>query len=261
MLSKLIGSRYYRALGLRGLWLSMKAKLIRTPEEFTATVPGIPQPVIMRLKTTDIFTYIQVFLENEYDFELAKLPLSIIDAGANIGLASIYFSQRYPNATIIAIEPERSNFELMCKNVGNYPNIIPLHAALWKENADIDLIDPGLGHWGFQATEATDEEAEQIQHKVPGLTVDTIMDNYGMEYVDILKIDIEGAEKEVFENASAWIGRTGVTFIELHEDMKPGCEASLRNATRDFEYECRMGENVFLARKAYVPEESDSNVS
>ena len=73
-----------------------------------------------------------------------------MDAGANIGLASILFANRFPQAKIFAIEPEHDNFNLLADNVCTYDNIVPLHAALWGENATIHLTDPGDGAWGFR---------------------------------------------------------------------------------------------------------------
>ena len=64
------------------------------------------------------------------------------------GFASIYFANKYPGAKIIAIEPEQSNFELLKDNIAPYPNIIPIQAALWHKNEEINLIDPGLGKSG-----------------------------------------------------------------------------------------------------------------
>ncbi len=103
----------------------------------------------MRLNTSDFPTFDQVFIQQEYDFDISRAPKVIVDAGANIGLASIYFANKYPDAKIIAIEPEQSNFKLLEMNVSPYPNVIPVQAALWNKNEDINLIDPGLGKWGF----------------------------------------------------------------------------------------------------------------
>ena len=72
----------------------------------------------------------QVFLDNEYDFRAVERPQVIVDAGANIGLASILFANRYPQAKILAIEPEHDNFNLLADNVRSYDNIVPLQAAL-----------------------------------------------------------------------------------------------------------------------------------
>ena len=106
-------------------------------------------PLWLRVPSSDVRTCKKIFVDQEYDFLMDPPPVAIIDAGANIGLASIYFASKYPAARVIAIEPEQSNFELLQKNVAPYSNIIPLQAALWNTNEEINLIDPGLGKWGF----------------------------------------------------------------------------------------------------------------
>ena len=64
-------------------------------------------------------------------------------------------------------------------------------------------------------------------------------------------MDIEGAEKEVFENASSWISRVGVVEVEMHDRLKPGCSQAVYGATKGFDHEFRKGETVFLVRREY----------
>ena len=104
---------------------------------------------ILRNQTSDVETFRQVFIHKEYDFVLEKPPQLIVDAGANIGLASLYFASKYPDAKIIAIEPEASNYELLQRNVEPYTNIIALQSALWHEDGKVLISDSGGGHWAF----------------------------------------------------------------------------------------------------------------
>jgi FkbM family methyltransferase len=190
---------YYRCFGLRGLLFDLRERLTTQSALVSVIPPGAKHPLSLRLKTSDLRVYGQVFINREYDFELACPPQVIVDAGANIGLASIYYAIKYPTAKILALEPAHSNFLMLEQNVTPYPNILPIHAALWKENTEIELIDPGYGSWGFQTTDRGVSEPAQVLEKVPALTIDRIMTEYGIDFVDILKIDIEGSEKEVFE--------------------------------------------------------------
>ena len=207
-------------------------------------------PFRLRNHTSDVPTFKQVFIEREYDFLVETPPKVIVDAGANIGLASIYFANKYPQARIIAIEPEQSNFQLLKSNAAPYGTIIPLQAALWNHNGEINLIDPGLGHWAFMTEDenASEKLPGKVRHKVMAITVDKILDDYAVDRIDILKIDIEGAEKEVFCDTSAWIEKVDALIIELHERMKPGCNRSFYNGSNGFDREWRQGENVYLSR-------------
>ncbi len=92
-----------------------------------------------------MLVYREIFIKQHYEFLVKKSPEVIIDAGANIGLASIYFANKYPKAKIIAIEPEKGNFAILKKNVSPYSNIFLIQAVLWNKNEKINLLDPGLG--------------------------------------------------------------------------------------------------------------------
>jgi FkbM family methyltransferase len=187
-----------------------------------------------------------VFELGEYEFELSREPKTIIDAGANIGMTSIFFALKYPSAQIVAIEPEKRNFELLCENLRPYERVSPMRAAIWSESEDVNIVDPGLGDWGFQTRPGNNDRATQSTEKVRGLTIDAVMDEFGFERVDILKMDIEGAEKEVFENAGAWLDKVGVLIVELHDGEKVGCSRSFYNATNGFDKEWKTGESVYL---------------
>ena len=78
------------------------------------------------------------------------------------------------------------------------------------------------------------------------------MAEYMLDGIDLLKIDIEGAEREVFEDTSAWIGRVRSLIVELHEHFKPGCERSFRAGSAGFDREWIRGENYFLTRGDYL---------
>ena len=137
---------YYGNYGLPSGVLAIAAyRLFGQPKVIAAHPPGIRSPVLLRLKTSDESTYVQILLGGQYSFELPFSPRAIIDAGANIGMASIFFANKYPEATIIAIEAETSNFNILLKNVRPYPTIIPVHAALWNRDGEISVGEAGSG--------------------------------------------------------------------------------------------------------------------
>jgi FkbM family methyltransferase len=243
--------KYYRRfLGTSGALSAAKGKIRNKPELFRVESREIGSPIYLRVPSSDVGVYSQVFLKHEYKFEVNYAPESIVDAGANIGLTSVYLANRFPNARIFAIEPESTNFEILVKNTAPYPNILPIHAALWGESTEINVMDPGLGNWGFM-TEAQNGNAissKPLGQKVQGLTINAILEKYGIERLSILKIDIEGAEMEVFRNSSSWINRIDSLIVELHEHMKSGCNRSFYSATDGFDIEWTQGELVYLTR-------------
>jgi len=241
---------YSRMVGIRNLPAAVKGKITKMPELLEIKRPDIKFPFFLRVPSSDVGIFEKIFISQEYDFDVKKTPRFIIDAGANIGLASIYFSNKFPDAKIIAIEPEESNLKILKKNIAPYDNIILVCGALWYENTRVNLVDPGLGKCGFmtQTQEGVEEEYGEFVNKVQGMTVDSIMKERGIDHIDILKIDIEGAEREIFRDSSSWIGKVDALIIELHERMKLGCNRSFYNGSNGFDDEWLQGENVFLTR-------------
>ena len=242
--------RYQRVLGMRGLIGIAIGKLKKKPVLLQVNQPGVSSPVYLRVPSSDVRVFTQIFIKNEYKFDVNRDPEFIVDAGANIGFASIYFANQFPNARILAIEPEKENFEILVKNTEPYPNIEPIFGALWSERVEVDVVDRGLGNWGFmiEATSSDRISPGPSHQKVQGMTVDMILERYGIRQISILKLDIEGAELEVFRNSSSWIDKVDSLIIELHEHMRPGCNRSFYSATGGFDIEWSQGEFIYLTR-------------
>lgn len=234
---------YNAALGLKGVMLFFLSKITGKKPVASVRVSGLAYPVNLRIGTTDVSTFRQVLVGKQYAFEQPDAADFIIDAGANIGLSAVFFANRYPRASIVAIEPEGSNFEMLKLNAAPYPNIKPVRAALWNRNEDLFLFDKGHGNHGFQIDGGNSPDEDRVG-SVPGLTVDSILKEAGVEHVDILKIDIEGAEREVFGSPSDWIGRVGAVMVELHDDIKPGCNEAFSTATVGFTKAVTRGETI-----------------
>ncbi len=256
----------FHAAGAHGVFSAIAGKLTGTSFLVRTHRPRVRHPFFLRMPSSDPWTLEQIFVRQEYDFDVARHPLSILDAGANIGLASIALANRFPRARIIAIEPEAGNFALLERNVAPYPNITPVRAALWHDNSTVTIVDPGLGHWGFMVRSGVRKRAPGNESsQVPAMTVDAIMQKYGLERIDILKMDIEGAEYEVFDDPSRWISKVGALIIELHDRIRPGCSRRFYSRTGGFDREWQLGENVCLSRSwsCVVPadESADTAVS
>jgi FkbM family methyltransferase len=168
----------------------------------------------------------------------------IIDAGANIGASAIFFAARFPEARIIAIEPETSNYELLKLNVEGLSNVQPMRAALSATEGRASVSDPGIGHWGFRT-----EVATGVENTVPCITVPHIYaQNEAQCFPFFVKIDIEGGECDLFLRDTAWVARTPLLVIELHDWLLPGSANSrtflqcVSQLNRDFVY---IGEDVY----------------
>jgi FkbM family methyltransferase len=237
---------YHRPLGIRGVGAICSYRLFGWPNELAATPPGIRKPVYLRMRTSDISIYYDVLICGQYAIDLPFSPKIIVDAGANIGMASLSFATKYPLARIIAIEPESSNFEILARNVRAYPNILPIQAALWNRDGEIGVNRPGsfenpLDKLGFVVREAQGVPVRAI-------TVRTLMREMGIQFIDILKVDIEGSEKEVFETCD-WMDAVNCLMIEFHDRFRPGSSAAVAAATDGFVLSTR-GETAVYIRKS-----------
>ncbi len=239
---------YHSVLGFRGVAAFLGAKVSGTHPLFETAIAGIKHPVFVRIATTDVSVLAQVLVELQYDVPLPGAPKFIIDAGANIGLSAVFFANKFPAARIIALEPEDSNFELLKKNTSGYPQVTPLKGALWNEHKQICLVDPGDGNHGFQTSDGLHPDGRQ-RGLVQALSINSLMEKMGVNHVDLLKIDIEGSEKEVFETSATWIGKVDVIMAELHDHLKPGCTDAFRGATNSFRGQMSKGETVIRLRE------------
>ncbi len=210
---------------------------------------GKGNPIEIRTNQTDIKIFEQIFIYKDCRLRIPDFnPKVIVDCGAHIGCATLYYAARYPDAKIISLQLEESNFIQLEKNVSGLGNVTPLHCALFKEDGFVEIENPESNHWGFRAKEAGDGNAGI--RKIPAITVQSIMDRYGIDRIDLLKIDIEGAEAEVMKSASAWLPRVEVINIELHERAVPGCKQAFFDAVSGVDAEIEKTKyNIIWRRK------------
>jgi FkbM family methyltransferase len=221
-------NKYLSEYGLLGLAEIVSNKCCGFPKIMTAYPPKLRHAVRLRLHTSDTMVFGNVIMDEEYSFGLPSSANVIVDVGANVGLTPIYYAKLFPEARIFAIEAERANFELMLKNVQPYPNITPIHAALWGSEGYISIADPlpgAFGSWGFTVSSKPGD--------VRAITIRSLMRDFGIDHIDLLKIDIEGSEKEVFE-ACDWQDRLDSIVIELHDRYTPGCSEVVNSALQGF---------------------------
>lgn len=194
---------------------------------------GLKHAVQMRPGTSDEAVFAQIFVKREYDIKFGFEPRIIIDGGANIGFFSVYMKNRYPNAQIIAVEPDAGNFEVLKKNTAHYDGIHLKKAGLWPKQARTKMVDKhGLGNWGLVTEEVSDESSGPGD--VVMATVDDLLAEFNLPHIDILKLDIESAEKQLFsENYMSWLSKTRIILIELHDWMEPGCSRSFFTAINE----------------------------
>lgn len=208
----------------------------------------------MRLGSTDIPTFSQIFVRREY--ESANLPekaSSIIDLGSNVGYATVFFGLKYKNAKILSVEPEAENFRMLERNVRALGSrVIALRGAVWCKDGEINLITENedgavLGGWGIQVSAKTTEGGLTA----PCWKLSTLVEKFGFEEIDVLKVDIEGAEVELFsEKPEDWLAKVKFLIIETHDRFRSNSEEVVRSVlAADFEELPPNSENLFFRRK------------
>jgi len=164
------------------------------------------------------------FLEN-YRIADAYGPLCrvIIDAGANIGDSTFRLRHFHPQARIIAIEADADNYAVLARNFAGDPQVTCLHRALWKEEGALRIAKT----WAAVASRIDEGGVHPVSASVSASTVPGLMAEFGLDEIDILKLDIEGAEKVVFQTSdTSWVRRVRCIIFEC-------CDADDHGTTMD----------------------------
>jgi len=183
-----------------------------------------------------------IYMDHEYaaldDLDDVKL---IVDCGANVGFASTYFLNRYPQAHVIAVEPDDRNVEMLRRNLQPYGDRATIHATgIWSHTTGLVVCKGQYRdqqEWSTQVRECRAGETADIQ----AMDLQTILEKSGFDAIDLLKVDIERSEAEVFSlNYDIWLKRTHSIVIELHDS---DCERIFFQALSPYTYDLsRFGE-------------------
>ncbi|ACL55888.1 FkbM family methyltransferase [Methylobacterium nodulans] len=224
----------------------------------SVTLKGYDHPIFLRVSTSDWSVFHQIFVDKEYlersaehadqlrsfydtVVQAGKTP-AIIDCGANIGLASLWYSLQFPKAAIVAIEPEPKNFAVLKKNTAPYENIIPVNAAIANRRDKVSLSNVSDAPWAWETVESNAGQTDTI-------TVRDALGQVPNTVPFIAKIDIEGFETALFRSNYDWVEAFPLIVFEHHDWLfawKGTAHAIYRalidSGPRDYVH---AGENVF----------------
>ena len=170
-----------------------------------------------------------------------KRPI-IVDCGANVGYASIWFALKYPGAIVYAVEPEPQNFAVLESNVGPYENIVPIKAGVSDRETRLTLRSPDGASWSWQTVE------DDARGDVEAVTIDGVLARRPDGIPLIVKVDIEGHEAQLFRSNLEWTAKTPLIMFEMHDWLFPwrgtgyAILRSLTQRPRDF---LMQGETIF----------------
>ena len=172
---------------------------------------------------TDHVTFNEIVVDEIYKPVVSEIRAveSVIDLGANVGLASLYFAHHWPSCRILAVEPNPETYEILADNLAplvRSGRCAALQAAAWDALAVLSAA-PHQQPGGFNSYSLC-EDARSSAATVKGLTVAEIIEYSGFRIVDLLKVDIEGAEIRLFRGDLRWLARVRNIAIEFHEDAR-----------------------------------------
>lgn len=201
-------------------------------ELFSLRIPGMQHPVYCRTGTSDAWVLKQIFLEREYaPLDRQQNVRVVFDCGANVGYSSIYFLNRFPGCRVIAVEPDPENVKLLRVNLQPYGSRVEIvTAGVWSTATRLVLVR-GTEAWATQVRAATAGETGDLS----AVDIPSLMGRAGVDRVDVLKVDIEGSEAEVFStNVDRWLSKIGSLAIELHDQR---CTETVEKALSNYHFQ------------------------
>lgn len=169
---------------------------------------------------SDFQLLISVFLFGEYDGPLPAQADLIVDLGAHVGASVVYWRQRYPEAEIVAVEPDPESFKRLQRHTGDDGRVRLIQAAVTERSGTVRFTPSALGWTSHLARHGEDDAVE-----VPGISFPELLQEVaGDRTIDLLKVDIEGAEAYVLASP---LSAVLTMVIESHDSSGEPAEGAL----------------------------------
>lgn len=207
--------------------------------------------VLARANGSDGFVFREVFLDGAYESDLLpKRAKRIIDLGGNCGYASIYFASRYRGAQIACVEAMPWNAEMCEKNFkanGMDVTLVPKAISANGEGVTMHVDRYDGRHTAVDRADTSTFTGQEI--KIDGVSMDELLRALGWDQCDLLKVDIEGYERLLFQGSPEWLARVDTIVCELHPPYQMVDWASDLGPAFEVISIPRSGEPVFIAKK------------
>lgn len=153
---------------------------------------------------------------------------SILDLGANIGLTTADLKTRYPTARVVAVEMDEDNVAAARRNLSRLGlNCELIHAAVWTWDGEVAYGGPAEDAFSVAGASGT----APASRTAPAVTLETLFDRLRLDRVDFVKMDVEGAERQLLQRPAQWLSRVGAMHVEVHApDNVEAVAAFLRSA-------------------------------
>lgn len=270
---------YARRFGLLkgvGMALAVERQLPRKAERLREfNVPGWRAPMLLRDSISDHATFWQCIVLEQY--RLARFPQYerlmshyraeiaqgrqplIIDCGANIGLASLWFANAFPEAHVVAIEPDRENFSVLQQNIAVHGDrITALHGGVWPVEGYLRIENPNAGSAAFQVVPCAPDDPQAVHtFTIPGICA---MQDGARPF--IVKVDIEGAQGALFSDQIDWVADAALIMLELDDWQLPwvGTSRSFFSAVSRWPFDYLIGEESIFCFRDFEPKAAGSGM-
>jgi FkbM family methyltransferase len=185
----------------------------------------------LRIRTNDVPIF-EVLGCEAYgvDLALAGRVRTVLDLGANVGFATVYFARRLPGARFCCVEPSARSLPLLRENLRrNVPAAAAIHAAAVGEPGPRRVVEGAYG--GLTRVRG---DGDSRGEEVAAMTVSELLDAAGFERADFVKVDIQGGEADLFAHAEGWARRVGALLAEIHAPLTVD-DAAAQLATHGYE--------------------------
>jgi FkbM family methyltransferase len=158
----------------------------------------------------------EVFVHRSLEFQTTSPSPSILDCGANIGAASLFFKRQYPNARVTAYEADPDLCAMTRRNLerNRASDVDVVHAALWTSTGEVTFLAEGSDSGMIGGLAGAGEGLPTKTVTVPSLRLRDVLAD---DRVDLLKLDIEGAEGPVLDDCAPVLDRVNAIVMDLHE--------------------------------------------
>lgn len=199
---------------------------------------GVLHPILARPGTPDSIALITTLVREDHGYiEPEVPPLTFLDAGAYIGDSAIYFLAKYPKVSVVALEPDPTNYEVISQNLKPYGERVKLLPKALSNRT-------GIVRFGgeYDGAAISDEGVE-----VEATTIPELMRAAGWERINLLKMDIEGAERFVLdESADEWLPLVDFLILEIHG---PEIERAVRPTLKRNGFEMELFRTSWYCRR------------
>lgn len=169
----------------------------------------------LRTYSGDLQIFYEIFWRRVYcipEIDLASCK-TIIDLGGNIGMSALFFGLHAPRASLWVLEPDAQNFLLLCQNIKTLKNAITLlPVAATNKSGMLYVRKSRYAYNTIATTEVTDMPVEAI-------SLNSLIEQQTIAAIDLIKIDIEGAEENLFACNTQWLKITKHIIIEIHSEQ------------------------------------------